>query len=244
MILPVEKDPMGRAILDFWQHGHAARLEVMSPMFDDDEIPVDTLFREYAEMPEVEKVALSKAGGKILDVGAGAGCHSLFLQSKGMDVTPIDISPNSVSVMRERGLAQAECVDFFDVTDRFDTVLMLMNGIGIVGTTDALDRFFTHLDKILAPDGQLLCDSSDISYVFQTDNGTMDFPDTGRYYGELTYKMRYRDIVGESFNWLYIDADTLREAASRNGFVVDILKEGEHYDYLARISRAEQGGDE
>lgn len=114
-----------------------------------------------------------------------------------------------------------------------------MNGIGIVGTTDALGRFFTHLDKILAPDGQLLCDSSDISYVFQTDNGTMDFPDTGRYYGELTYKMRYRDIVGESFNWLYIDADTLCEAALRNGFVVDILKEGEHYDYLARISRAE-----
>lgn len=125
------------------------------------------------------------------------------------------------------------------MTDRFDTVLMLMNGIGIVGTTDALGRFFTHLDKILAPDGQLLCDSSDISYVFQTDNGTMDFPDTGRYYGELTYKMRYRDIVGESFNWLYIDADTLCEAALRNGFVVDILKEGEHYDYLARISRAE-----
>mgnify|MGYP003440320988 FL=1 len=109
MILPVEKDPMGRAILDFWQHGHAARLEVMSPMFDDDEIPVDTLFREYAEMPEVEKVALSKAGGKILDVGAGAGCHSLFLQSKGMDVTPIDISPNSVSVMRERTCASRVC---------------------------------------------------------------------------------------------------------------------------------------
>ena len=120
-----------------------------------------------------------------------------------------------------------------------DTILMLMNGIGIVGTLERLPEFFKQLDKILAPGGQVLCDSSDISYVFKTEDGIIELPDDMSYYGEHSFQMRYKDTIGEPFNWLYIDADTLREKAWRSGYTVEVIAEGEHYDYLARITKRE-----
>ena len=225
---------MGNAIADYWKNGTAGRLSVFSPMFEEDEIPVKTLFREEDEMPEIERKALEMAKGKTLDVGAGAGCHSLILQKRGFDVTAIDISPLSVETMRARGVKKAFEQDFYALDGRYDTVLMLMNGIGIVGTLSRMPMFFRHLDKILASDGQLLCDSSDISYVFENEEGIIELPDTD-YYGEINYQMRYRDIIGEPFSWLFIDAETLRQVAEKHGYAVEIVAEGKHDDYLARI---------
>ena len=228
---------MGRAIADYWKTGTADRLRVFSPMFEEDEIPLQTLFRKYEDMPEIERKALDMAKGKTLDVGAGAGCHSLVLQEKGIDVTAIDISPLSVETMKERGVKKVFEQDFFLLEGQFDTILMLMNGIGIVGTLERMSEFFRQLDKILAPRGQVLCDSSDISYVFEDENGMIIIPNEMDYYGEHTFRMQYKDIVGESFDWLYIDADTLRQKADRCGYVVEVVAEGDHYDYLAKITK-------
>jgi SAM-dependent methyltransferase len=232
-----KKDPMGRAIADYYKTQKANKLRVFSPMFEEDEIPLSTLFRKYKEMPEIERKALDMANGKTLDVGAGSGCHSLVLQEKGIDVTAIDISPLSVETMKERGVKKVIEQDFFTLKGQYDTVLMLMNGIGIVGTLERLPRFFLQLDEILAPGGQLLCDSSDISYVFEDENGMIDIPNEMDYYGEHSFRMQYKDTIGEPFNWLYIDADTLREKAGRCGYAVEVVAEGEHYDYLARITK-------
>ena len=232
-----KKDPMGRAIADYYKTQKANKLRVFSPMFEEDEIPLSTLFRKYEEMPEIERKALDMANGKTLDVGAGSGCHSLVLQEKGIDVTAIDISPLSVETMKDRGVKKVIEQDFFTLKGQYDTVLMLMNGIGIVGTLERLPRFFRQLDEILAPGGQLLCDSSDISYVFEDENGMIDIPNEMDYYGEHSFRMQYKDTIGEPFNWLYIDADTLREKAGRCGYAVEVVAEGEHYDYLARITK-------
>lgn len=125
--------------------------------------------------------------------------------------------------------------DFFTLDgQQYDTILMLMNGIGIVGTLERMPKFFKHLDKILAPGGQLLCDSSDISYVFDG-----DIPDDIGYYGEQSFQMQYKDTIGEPFDWLYIDANTLTEVAEANGYMVEVVAEGEHYDYLASIIKIE-----
>ena len=128
-------------------------------MFEEDEIPLTTLFRSYKSMQEIERKALDMAKGRVLDVGAGSGCHSLVLQEKGLDVTAIDISPLSVETMKERGVKNVLEQDFFTLKGQYDTILMLMNGIGIVGTLERLPEFFKQLDKILAPGGQVLCDS-------------------------------------------------------------------------------------
>ena len=132
--------------------------------------------------------------------------------------------------------------------EQFDTILMLMNGIGIVGTLDRLPKFFRQRDKLLAPGGQVLCDSSDISYVFEDErlrvgdgtsgmNGMIDIPNEMDYYGEHSFRMQYKDTIGEPFDWLYIDADTLKENAAKNGYIAEIVAEGDHYDYLARITK-------
>ena len=128
-------DPMGAAIAEYFKTGKAAKLRVMSEMFDEDEIPVKTLFRTYAQMSKLEKLALEKAQGSILDVGAGSGCHSLALQDMGKEVCAIDISPLSVETMKARGVKDVAEVNLFSpMLDRkFDTILMLMNGTGIIG---------------------------------------------------------------------------------------------------------------
>ena len=228
---------MGRAIANYWKTKKADRLRVFSPMFEEDEIPLQTLFRKYEDMPEIEQKALDMATGRTLDVGAGSGCHSLVLQKKGIDVTAIDISPLSVQTMKERGIKNVFEQDFFTLDGQYDTILMLMNGIGIVGTLECLPKFFQILDKILAPSGQVLCDSSDISYVFEDENGMIDIPEDIGYYGELSFRMQYKDTIGEPFDWLYIDAETLKEQAAKNGYIVEVVAEGEHYDYLARIAK-------
>ena len=230
-------DPMGRAIADYQLTGTADRLRVFSPMFEEDEIPLATLFRTYEEMPEIERKALDMTRGKTLDVGAGSGCHSLVLQGRGVDVTAIDISPLSVETMRQRGVKKVVEQDFFTIGGKYDTILMLMNGIGIVGTLERMPEFFRHLDKILATGGQVLCDSSDISYVFEDENGLIDYPDTGHYYGELSYRMQYKDTIGEPFDWFYIDAETLRKEAEENGYAVEVVAVGEHFDYTALITK-------
>ena len=235
--MKADKDPMGCAIADFHKHGKASRLRVFSPMFDEDEIPVATLFRRLDEMPVIEQEALQTASGKILDVGAGAGCHSLALQAMEKTVTAIDISPLAVATMRERGVHDVQEQDFFTLSDRYDTILMLMNGIGIVGTLSRLPAFFMQVDRLLAPGGQLLCDSSDICYIFEDEDGIIDLTGIQGYYGELTYTMQYKDVKGESFSWLFIDPETLREHAAAHGFHCDILMRGPHYDYLARLTR-------
>lgn len=230
------KDPMGRAIFDYYHTRKAGKLRVLSSMFYEDEIPVPTLFRTFDEMPLQEQKAIELCRGRVLDVGAGSGCHSIVLKDRGLDVTAIDISELSVEVMKERGL-DARNINFFDetFTERFDTILLAMNGIGIVGKTERLPEFFRSIKRLLAQGGQVLLDSSDIRYVFMDDDGVMDIDLAAGYYGEIDYKMRYKNITGEPFDWLYIDFDTLSMYAEEHGFKCEKCIDGEHYDYLARI---------
>ena len=232
-----EKDPMGRAIAEYYKTGKAGKLRVLSSMFYEDEIPVATLFRTYEEMPALERTAMDLCKGRTLDVGAGAGCHSVVLKERGLDVMAIDISQLSVDVMKERGI-DARNINFFDetFTEKFDTILLAMNGIGIVGKAENLCNFFRAARRLLAPDGQVLLDSSDIKYIFMDDDGSMEINLAAGYYGEVDYKMRYRNTTGEPFDWLYIDFDTLSMYAEEHGFTCEKCADGEHYDYLARIT--------
>jgi cyclopropane fatty-acyl-phospholipid synthase-like methyltransferase len=156
---------------------------------------------------------------------------------RGSEATAIDISVLSVEVMRERGI-NARNVNFFDetFTEKFDTILLAMNGIGIVGKIERLPMFFRSIKRLLAPGGQVLLDSSDIRYVFMDEDGGMDIDLAAGYYGEIDYKMRYKNITGTPFDWLYIDFDTLQMYAEEHGFTCEKCIDGEHYDYLARLT--------
>ena len=238
-VLPNAADPMGAAIYDFHKTGKADTLVVRSSMFDDDEIPVEDLFRSFEDMPHLEQHALELAEGRILDVGAGSGCHSMALQKMGKSAVAIDISPLSVEVMKERGI-DARQVNLYDpaFNERFDTVLMLMNGTGIIGNLDNMPAFFDRMREILAPGGSILIDSSDLRYLFEEEDGSLMIDLADDYYGQLDYQMIYKDVEGEPFDWLYVDFGTLAYYAEESGFKAELLSEGDHYDYLARLSVA------
>lgn len=235
--LTEREDPMGAAIRDYFLQGKSAQLKVLSSLFDDDEMPVSHLFRSYHEMPPLEQRALNEARGKVLDVGAGAGCHALALQERGLDVTAVDISPLSCETMKERGVANVECVNIFNqrFQERFDTLLLLMNGTGIAGKLSRLPQLLSRLKQLMNPGAQILIDSSDLRYVYEDENGVLDVDLDGAYYGEVDYQMTYRNIIGKSFDWLYADSVVLAECCRQCGLKCEILAQGNHYDYLARI---------
>lgn len=235
--LPEQEDPMGAAIRDYFRQGKSAQLKVLSSLFDDEEMPVAHLFRSYDEMPPLEQRALNEARGKVLDVGAGAGCHALALQKRGFDVTAVDISPLSCETMKERGVANVECVNIFNqrFQERFDTLLLLMNGTGIAGKLSRLPQLLSRLKQLMNPGAQILIDSSDLRYVYEDENGVLDVDLDGAYYGEVDYQMTYRNIIGKSFDWLYADSVVLAECCRQCGLKCEILAQGNHYDYLARI---------
>lgn len=239
-LLTTDCDPMGTAIAEYYRTGRAARLRVFSTMFDEDELPVSVLFRTEGQMSALERCALAGARGRVLDVGAGSGCHTLALQQRGLEVDAIDVSPLSVGVMQARGVRSARHADFFDEGWRgtYDTILMLMNGSGIVGKVEFLPRFFERADRLLAPGGAVWMDSSDLRYIYEDEDGNMPPEVLDGYYGEVDYRMCYRGVEGKPFDWLYVDFDTLAAQAAACGFVAEKMADGEHYDYLARLSRS------
>lgn len=236
-LLTADKDPMGAAILDYLEHGKAGKLRVFSSQFDEDEIPVRTLFRTEKQMSPLERTALQLASGRILDVGAGSGCHSLALQAAGKEVEAIDISPLSVEAMRRRGVGQAVQANLFSDSfcGAYDTLLMLMNGSGIIGRLENLPAFFRKAKQLLRPGGSILMDSSDLRYLYEDEDGSFVIDIAGDYYGEVDFRMQYKQVEGDPFDWLYIDFQTLSLYAAQNGFTAELVKEGRHYDYLARL---------
>ena len=237
MLLSPDKDPMGAAIAEYHRTGRANTLRVFSSQFDEDEIPVEQLFRTFEEMPPIEQEALQLAQGRILDVGAGSGCHALALQDMSKEVTAIDISELSVKVMNERGVKDARAVDLYDerMTETFDTILLLMNGSGIIGNIEGMERFFLRMKQLLNPRGCIYMDSSDLKYLFEEEDGSYLIDIAGDYYGLVDFQMQYKQVKGAPFDWLYIDFDTLSYYAKQYGFTAQIVCEGDHYDYLAKL---------
>ncbi|WP_438966611.1 class I SAM-dependent methyltransferase [Flavobacterium sp.] len=231
------KDLFGKAILDYQTNNYPQDLITETSISEADEMAVSYLFRNFEEMPKLEQKALQLSKGKILDVGCGAGSHSLYLQEKGFDVTAIDISENAIKACKLRGLKKVKVKDLASITnEKFDTILLLMNGTGIFGTLEKCGSYLSKLKSLLNENGQILIDSSDIIYMFDEDeDGGKWIPSDG-YYGELTFTIQYKGETEETFPWLYLDYNTLQNACFANDLQCELILEGEHFDYLAKIT--------
>lgn len=236
------KDLFGKAILDYQTNNEPEDLITETSISEEDEMSVSYLFRNYKEMPKIEQKALSLAKGKVIDVGCGAGSHSLYLQNeKNLEVTAIDISKNAIEASRLRGIKNTQVIDVLDFkNEKFDTILLLMNGTGIFGKLNRASKYLQKLKSLLNPGGQILIDSSDIIYMFDEDeDGGKWIPTDVDYYGEVTFTISYKGEKEEPFGWLYIDYNTLQNAAHANGLNCELIAEGKHYDYLARLTHLE-----
>lgn len=230
------KDLFGQALLDYQNGDYTEDIITSTSISDDDILPIPYLFRNYKEMPKIEKKALDLAYGDVLDVGCGAGSHSLHLQDKkSLNVKAIDISQGAIKVCLKRGINNAQVIDVLEVTEQFDTILLLMNGTGVFQKLDQVAKYLLHLKSLLKPKGQILIDSSDIMYMYEDEEGRQLIEDTENYYGELEYYVAYKSEKEEPFNMLYLDFELLKKTCFVVGLKCVMLTEGEHYDYLAKI---------
>ena len=231
------KDLMGRAIWDYYYQENSEDLQTETSISELDDLPVSYLFRDYQEMNALEKKALDLSFGKVLDVGSGAGSHSLYLQNeRKLEVTALDISPKSIEICKARGVKNAVCEDFLKFSDsKFDTILLLMNGTGIFQSLKNVDQYLQKLKNLISENGQILLDSTDILYMYdQDDDGGVLVPATG-YYGELDYYIHYKGESELPMKWLYLDFNTLKNAAIANGFKIQKIKQLDD-SYLAKLT--------
>lgn len=230
------QDPIGQAILDYSKNKKPFDIVVSSDICDDDIIPIEVLFRTYKEMPEIEKKALELCKGNVLDVGAGAGMHCNELIKKGLKVQALDNSEGAVQYLKNSGI-EADHSNFIDFKSnlKFDTLLMMMNGIGIAGTLSNLEKTLLHAKSLLNKGGQIICDSSDIRYLYEDEEGALWVDLNAEYYGNFRFQMHYKKVSGPWFDWLYVDYDNLHKVALKVGFKsVKILEEDNHF--LAQLT--------
>jgi len=226
-------DPLGQAIADYYYKNNPARLWIHNTYGPKEEMPVAAYFRSADEMPALEHAALQLCRGKILDIGAGAGSHALWLQQQGAAITALEIAVPACDVMKQRGVQNIIQQDIFTYTgEKYDSLLLLMNGIGLAGTLAGLRNFLQHAATLLHPGGQLIFDSSDVAYVYKD-----HFPDLKTYYGEIAYRYQYKRKKTDWFNWLYIDRYTLSAIALSEGWLAAFITEDENGQYLVKLQK-------
>ena len=224
------KDVYGQALWDYYKNAKPAKLFIYNRYGPKEDMPLDIYFRDEKQMPDLELLALSKCRGRVLDIGAGAGSHALILQQRGLQVEAMDISGFAVDIMKERSVMQAFQQDIFTFSgEKYDTLLLLMNGIGLTGNIQKLRVFLQHTKQLLKPGGQLLFDSSDIAYLYEGNLPACD------YYGELWYRYAYKGQKTDWFQWLYIDEGMLAKIAAEEGWATVILDKDGMDGYLARL---------
>ncbi len=231
--------PLGLALRDYYESGENNSIRVYTVDGEITPYPADLFFRDYEDFSIMDEMGCLLARGRVLDAGAGAGCISIFLQEElDLEVTAIDISKHCVEIMKSIGLKDAREGDVFGMeNEQFDTILLLMNGIGFVGNLEGLERFLIHTKTLLAPGGQVLFDSSDLKFADIGDADLRGGP--GSYYGEVEYSLEYQDIRGKPYQWLYIDPETLKTIAERQGYEMEILLEADEGYYFCRLTLAE-----
>ncbi len=231
-------DPLGRAVSDYFNGDKISKIKVHCDISETEIWPVEMFFRTPDKFSEQESTAIEYCRGNVLDVGACAGCHSLALQEKGFNVCALDISPDAVQVMKARGIKDARCADIFEFDSApFDTILMMMNGIGVAGDLVGLNQLLERAHLLVEDGGQIIIDSCDLRADPEYDiNDNQVLYDRKRlYFGEVEYRFEYKGKTGDAFPWLFIDPDTLKFNARRAGWQLQIVYEDTEVQYLARL---------
>lgn len=230
------QDIIGTALLDYYNGNYSEDILTETNISEEDELPLSYLFRSYEDMPKIEQKALDLARGRVLDIGCGAGIHALYLQNKGLDVKAIDTSAGAIEVCTLQGIKEAENIDVLTLKEeKFDTLLLLMNGTGIFRNLEEMPTYLRHLKSLLKPDGQILIDSSDLKYMYDSDE---EIENIEGYYGELEFVMRYKGMESLPFDWLYLDEHTFEAICDDHGLNFEVVSRGDNFDYLAKITIA------
>ncbi|MGA1984313.1 MAG: class I SAM-dependent methyltransferase [Acidobacteriaceae bacterium] len=235
--MPQALNPYSQAMLDYWHGDSEATYSIRRDDGFSQEIRVAPSF-DTSHFNPLEQLAMSCSTGRILDTGAGVGRHTLFLQQSGRNVTALELEPELAAIMLERGVEKSFANNIFTLEGvQFDTILMLMNGFGLVGTLAGADAFFEHARHLVSPEGQILCDSLDVRrttnpthLALQQSNLRM-----GKPIGQMNFCIKYQGKCGEPFDWLHLDFGGLSDLARNHGWTAELLAQEENGHYLAKL---------
>jgi SAM-dependent methyltransferase len=237
MINAVAMKPFGMAIADYYKGDKDAAVAVYRDDGLVENLAILSFFRSPTAYP-LDKVALDNCRGRVLDVGAGVGIHSLYLQDKGFSVCAMDVSPEACEVMKKEGVKEVHCASFEGFSARlFDTLLILGRSICMVETLAGLQDFLEKVHSLVRPGGQIILNSVDVTRTSNPQH--LAYHDInrreGRYVGECRLHMEYKGVKGPVCGLLHVEAATLAEYAEKTGWSCDILVQEDDGNYLARL---------
>jgi 2-polyprenyl-3-methyl-5-hydroxy-6-metoxy-1,4-benzoquinol methylase len=230
-------NPYANALKAYHAGNHSASFLIRRNDGFDAQVPVSAFFSDKT-FPNLEQQALDLCHGRVLDIGAAAGRHSLALIRRGVSVTSLDIAPELEGLLRERGAQDVVISDILVFSGkRFETLLMLMNGIGMVGTLERLDNFLRHAHLLIAPGGQILCDSIDVSVTMDPIHVAYREQNLvfGKQPGQQKFTITYDNHEGAAFDWLHIDFLTFSKNCLKTGWKAELICEEADGHYLCRI---------
>lgn len=231
-LLTTLKDPHGQAILDYYKGKQEIKLVLGNSYGEPEEMPVEAFFTEPDEFSEIERTAMTHCRGKVLDIGAAAGAHALFLQAFEAPIYALDNSPGCAETMRLSGVKKVIQEDYQIHKGNYDTILLMMNGLGIAGKLEGVPKLLSRCRDLLNPGGHIVFDSSDISYLYEEG---VEKPDG--YFGEVRYRYEYNGQNGDWFDWVYVDQTMLQSIVAKEGLEMEVILTDDQTDqYLGIIS--------
>ncbi len=222
-------EPFGQALLSYWRGDESAVLIHEFKTGQKKSLPVSVFFRSKGEFLMTDN-ALEYCRGRILVVGAGTGVHAIELENQGHEVIAIDICPQAIHIMKERGINDARQQDFLQFDGKcFDTIFMLGHNIGMCETMKGIKGLLHRCEKLLLAGGQLLVNSV-------KEPGLSNSPNQKGYPGELEFRLSFEGTVGPWMRWLHLYFETLSLKAIEYGWLTEKLIDDSNGGFLARLS--------
>jgi len=199
-------------------------------------------FSEYQDWSPVEKKAMECVKGRVLDIGSGAGRHSLYLQKKGFDVLGIDNSPLAVKICKLRGLKKAKVMSIENVDfkpNSFDTITMMGNNFGLFGSFKKAQRLLRRFHKMTSKNALIIGATRN---PYKTDNPFhLEYHklnrEKGRMGGQLRIRIRFRKYVGRWFDYLMVSKEEMKELLKGTRWKVKEFIDSEDSIYIAILEK-------
>jgi SAM-dependent methyltransferase len=235
MIYRRKTDVFGEALHNYYFHGEASRVLLHNTYGEPERYSLKAYFKSESDLSDLEIFCMDQCRGKILDIGSGTGTHTLYLQNRGHDVHALEISDYCVSIMKDRGVKNIINKDIFDFDgDKYDTLLLLMNGIGISGNLDGFRKLLHKFSILLNPGGRVLFDSTDVTYLYHKVPVPLD-----HYFGELSFQFEYNGKFGRWFDWLYIDSHKIKSTVDNQIWNSNVIFEDGQDSFLMMLVKSE-----
>ena len=241
-MLKDSQDVYGHALSDCLKEKRGCIIAERDDGYFDASEELHPYFFAYDQWPDHEKKAITYVRGTVLDVGCGAGRHSLYLQGKGYTVTSIDISPLAIEVCKTRGLKRVYTLSITDITPElgvFDTLIMLGNGFGLVGNPAQARQLFERFKKVTTEEGRIIAGSYALCHNGRPEHKEYQEVNRihGRMPGQMKLRMRHRKYVTPWFDWLTVSKEEMKEIVEKMGWKITGFIDGDEGEYSAVMEK-------